>query len=44
MSSAMPIMMKKLLYMETKTVCISILRVACFPVMVQNLLVVIVFV
>ena len=37
MRSAMPMMMKKLLYMDTNTVCINIFRVACFPVMVQNL-------
>lgn len=30
-------MMKKLLYTDTPTVSMSILRVACFPVMVKNL-------
>jgi len=29
--------MKKLLYTDTTTVSISILRVACFPVIVKNL-------
>ena len=38
MRSAIPMMMKKLLYIETNTVCISIFSVACFPVIVQNLL------
>ena len=33
----MLIMIKKLLYMETKTVCINIFKVACFPMMVKNL-------
>ena len=32
----MPIMMKKLLYIDTKTVCINIFKVACFPMMVKN--------
>ena len=36
MSRNMPMMIKKLLYMETKTVCISILSVACLPVMVKK--------
>ena len=29
-------MMKKLLYIDTKTVCINIFKVACFPMMVKN--------
>ena len=37
MSRNMPMMMKKLLYMDTNTVCISIFSVACLPVMVKNL-------
>ena len=37
MSRNMPMMMKKLLYMDTNTVCISIFNVACLPVMVKNL-------
>ena len=31
----MPMMMKKLLYIDTKTVCINIFKVACFPMMVK---------